>query len=248
MAAPAPGLKYRAALSTSYGAGLRASKVCNLKISDIDSDRMLIHVEQGKGQRTARSCCRPGCWNSCATTGAKCGRRVGFSPASRRSIRSRRGSSTAPSPPPRTWPGSPSPPRCTHCGTARCTPYGCQHSHSSVLQAAPPCTNAQAQTIGSSSRLHFCHPAETTDPARASCHVPGESEGRTATRQNVSGARSRARSIAFTGRRTTSNVSTKQTWFARTERRVAASGPLDTDASSSRQKGCTSTNASWPPL
>jgi site-specific recombinase XerD len=46
MAAPGPGLKYRAALSISYGAGLRASEVCNLKISDIDSDRMLIHVEQ----------------------------------------------------------------------------------------------------------------------------------------------------------------------------------------------------------
>ena len=50
MAAPGPGLKYRAALSISYGAGLRSAEVCNLKIGDIDSDRMLIHVEQGKGQ------------------------------------------------------------------------------------------------------------------------------------------------------------------------------------------------------
>ncbi|MGJ8628677.1 MAG: tyrosine-type recombinase/integrase [Sulfitobacter sp.] len=49
MATPGPGLKYRAALSISYGAGLRASEVCNLKISDIDSDRMLIHVDHGKG-------------------------------------------------------------------------------------------------------------------------------------------------------------------------------------------------------
>ena len=48
-AAPGPGLKYRAALSISYGAGLRASEVCNLKVSDIDSDRMLIHVDEGKG-------------------------------------------------------------------------------------------------------------------------------------------------------------------------------------------------------
>lgn len=54
MAAPGPGLKYRVALSISYGAGLRAAEVCNLKIGDIDSDRMLIHVEQGKGGRTAR--------------------------------------------------------------------------------------------------------------------------------------------------------------------------------------------------
>ena len=48
-AAPGPGLKYRAAFSISYGAGLRASEVCSLKVSDIDSDRMLIHVDQGKG-------------------------------------------------------------------------------------------------------------------------------------------------------------------------------------------------------
>ncbi len=48
-AAPGPGLKYRAALSISYGAGFRASEVCSLKVSDIDSDRMLIHVDEGKG-------------------------------------------------------------------------------------------------------------------------------------------------------------------------------------------------------
>lgn len=48
-AAPGPGIKYRAALSIGYGAGLRASEVTNLKVRDIDSDRMLIHVERGKG-------------------------------------------------------------------------------------------------------------------------------------------------------------------------------------------------------
>ena len=46
MAAPRPGFKYRAALSISYGAGLRAAEVCNLKLCDIDSDRMLINVER----------------------------------------------------------------------------------------------------------------------------------------------------------------------------------------------------------
>jgi len=50
-AAPGPGLKYRAALSISYGAGLRASEVCSLKVADIDSDRMLIHVDEGKGRK-----------------------------------------------------------------------------------------------------------------------------------------------------------------------------------------------------
>ncbi|MGY3512289.1 integrase [Bradyrhizobium sp. USDA 3051] len=45
----APGLKYKAALSVAYGAGLRANEVVSLKISDIDSKRMIIRVEQGKG-------------------------------------------------------------------------------------------------------------------------------------------------------------------------------------------------------
>ena len=60
MAAPGPGLKYRAALSISYGAGLRAAEVCNLKIGDIDSDRTLIHVELGKGQKDRKVMLSPG--------------------------------------------------------------------------------------------------------------------------------------------------------------------------------------------
>jgi integrase/recombinase XerD len=47
----APSLKHRAALSVAYGCGLRVSEICNLKISDIDSQRMLIRVEQGKGRK-----------------------------------------------------------------------------------------------------------------------------------------------------------------------------------------------------
>ena len=46
-----PGLKYRAALSVAYGAGLRASEVVSLKVSDIDSSRQVIRVEQGKGRK-----------------------------------------------------------------------------------------------------------------------------------------------------------------------------------------------------
>ncbi len=47
----APGLKYRAALSLAYGAGLRASEVVSLKVTDIDSERQVIRVEQGKGRK-----------------------------------------------------------------------------------------------------------------------------------------------------------------------------------------------------
>jgi integrase/recombinase XerD len=44
-------LKHRAALMTAYAAGLRVSEVVALKISDIDSQRMVIRVEQGKGHK-----------------------------------------------------------------------------------------------------------------------------------------------------------------------------------------------------
>jgi len=44
-------LKHRAALSVAYGAGLRVAEVAALKVGDIDSARMLIRVERGKGGR-----------------------------------------------------------------------------------------------------------------------------------------------------------------------------------------------------
>jgi site-specific recombinase XerD len=47
----APGPKYKAALSAAYGAGLRVSEVVSLKVSDIDSKRMLLRIEQGKGRK-----------------------------------------------------------------------------------------------------------------------------------------------------------------------------------------------------
>lgn len=58
-AVPGPGLKYRAALGISYGAGLRASEVCHLKVTDIDSRRMLIHVDDGKGGRDRKAMLSP---------------------------------------------------------------------------------------------------------------------------------------------------------------------------------------------
>jgi len=44
-------LKHQAILSVAYGAGLRASEVTKLKIRDVDSQRMLLRVECGKGGR-----------------------------------------------------------------------------------------------------------------------------------------------------------------------------------------------------
>ncbi len=55
----APSLKYKAALGVAYGAGLRVSEVAHLKVDDIDSQRMLIRVEQGKGRKDRNAMLSP---------------------------------------------------------------------------------------------------------------------------------------------------------------------------------------------
>ena len=47
----APGLKYQAAFALGYGAGLRAGEVVSLKVTDIDGERKVIRIEQGKGRQ-----------------------------------------------------------------------------------------------------------------------------------------------------------------------------------------------------
>jgi site-specific recombinase XerD len=56
-AASAP--KYKAAFATAYGAGLRVSEVVALKIGDIDSERMLLRVERGKGGKDRHAMLSP---------------------------------------------------------------------------------------------------------------------------------------------------------------------------------------------
>jgi site-specific recombinase XerD len=58
-AAPGPGLKYKAALSVAYGAGLRGGEVAMLRVGDIDSKRMLIRVEMGKGRKDRHAMLSP---------------------------------------------------------------------------------------------------------------------------------------------------------------------------------------------
>jgi integrase/recombinase XerD len=44
-------VKYRVALATAYGGGMRVSEACRLEVGDIDSKRGVIHIRQGKGRR-----------------------------------------------------------------------------------------------------------------------------------------------------------------------------------------------------
>ena len=55
----APGIKYKAAFSVAYGAGLRVSEVAALKVCDIDSKRMMLRIEQGKGRKDRHAMLSP---------------------------------------------------------------------------------------------------------------------------------------------------------------------------------------------
>lgn len=46
-----PNLKHRALIMTAYSTGMRVSEVVSLRVADIDSERMMIHIKQGKGRK-----------------------------------------------------------------------------------------------------------------------------------------------------------------------------------------------------
>jgi integrase len=96
-AAPGPGLKYKAALSIAYGAGLRAGEVVMLRVGDIDSKRMLIRVEQGKGRKDRHAMLSPqllellrAWWRQCRSPGWLFPGRDPLLPVTRRACPSRR--------------------------------------------------------------------------------------------------------------------------------------------------------------
>jgi len=75
-AAPGPGLRHKAALSIAYGAGLRGAEVVMLRVGDIDSKRMLIRVEMGKGRKDRHAVLSPqllellrAWWRQCRSRG-----------------------------------------------------------------------------------------------------------------------------------------------------------------------------------
>jgi Phage integrase family len=83
-----PSLKTRAALMTADAAGLRAAETVGLKVGEVDSGRMMIRVEAGKGGKDRYVICRRSCLGSCGPIGASPGRGTGSSPAAGRRSRS----------------------------------------------------------------------------------------------------------------------------------------------------------------
>ena len=65
-------VKHGAVLLTCYAAGLHISEAVSLTLSDIDSARKLIRVEQGKGGKDRYAMLSPVCWKFSALTFASC--------------------------------------------------------------------------------------------------------------------------------------------------------------------------------
>jgi integrase/recombinase XerD len=121
-AATAP--KYKAVFATAYGAGLRASEVVALTVGDIDSKRMPLRVERGKGGKDRHAMLSPQllellrAWWREGGDAACCCREAGCFPAATRSNRCRPANSVVPSTPPPSPRESKSACRRTRCGTA----------------------------------------------------------------------------------------------------------------------------------
>jgi integrase/recombinase XerD len=76
-------LRDRCLLMTAYATGLRVSELVRLKVSDIDSERMMVKVEQGKGKKDRYTIYQSGCFQSFAPIGKSIARQSGFSPTER---------------------------------------------------------------------------------------------------------------------------------------------------------------------
>ena len=116
--AAAPDIQYQAALSIAYGAGLRASEVISLKVGDIDSTRMLVRVDQGKGHKDRYVMLSQPLLHLLRRWWLVKRPRVWLFPGQVPGAPSPCGSSTAPYTRPHDAPGSTSASACTPCGIA----------------------------------------------------------------------------------------------------------------------------------
>ena len=114
----APGLKYKAAFSVAYGAGLRAAEVISLKPTDIDSKRMVIRVEQGKGRKDRYVMLSPQLLELLRDWWHVGSHRAGCFRVACSGRRSQHASSIAPATPPRRLLSLRSLCRCIRCATA----------------------------------------------------------------------------------------------------------------------------------
>jgi integrase len=130
-------IKHKAALSLTYATGLRSSEVVSLKLTDIDSDRMVIRVEQGKSLPQRRlgagridmSCSRPTFSGYCANGGTPRAKGIDASrPALAVPRLPRAAYEYAPTPPHR----SPRSGACRHHQTRRCSYAAAQLCHASA--------------------------------------------------------------------------------------------------------------------
>jgi len=170
----APGPKYKAAFATAYGAGLRVSEVVALKVGDIDSERMLLRVEQGKGRKDRDAMLSPQLlellrdwWG-----GRPAPRRIAAAGLAVSGPQPDRAAldpsaSTAPSTPPPRPPGSGSECRRIRCGTA--SPPTCwkQDTDIRVIQVLTPYRSSTHRHRRKCTRLDAALPRE-----RVRC-VPG---------------------------------------------------------------------------
>jgi site-specific recombinase XerD len=62
-----------------YGTGMRVSEAVHLRAADIDSQRMMIRIELGKGHKGRDVQLSPSYWSCCAAIGGKYGRGNGCS-------------------------------------------------------------------------------------------------------------------------------------------------------------------------
>jgi integrase/recombinase XerD len=78
-----PGVRERVAMEIAYAAGLRLSEVLHLKLSDIDSERMILRVEQGKGKKDRNVMLSPALLQTLRTYWKQCRPRVWLFPGHR---------------------------------------------------------------------------------------------------------------------------------------------------------------------